>query len=218
VAPKSIQKHRKSVFRTVDRTVKICSRPLPEGQRSTDRSRDSRKFRREAYRYRTVVDAFARSLQTSSQQGQSVAKRVKGCQSPGTPLAYLGERPNLIYFCLTQRRLTILWAGQSSIPLTSIILLGPGNHFSTTRYYLRVSKIDHMFKIDHIRGSTSIYKIPVPAISLDFACPVCGSQPLEKCILLSGVPRFQSHIERKWIARDHVHERQSSVRPFPAEG
>jgi hypothetical protein len=42
--------------------------------------------------------------------------------------------------------------------------------------------------------------------SLDFACPVCNVQPREKCLLLNGTPRFESHVERKWIARDHVHE------------
>jgi hypothetical protein len=43
-------------------------------------------------------------------------------------------------------------------------------------------------------------------LSLDFACPVCNAQPREKCQLLNGKPRFESHVERKWIARDHVHE------------
>jgi hypothetical protein len=69
-----------------------------------------------------------------------------------------------------------------------------------------------MFKIDHHRGTGNIYKIVVPAISLDFVCPVCGSPPLEKYVLFIGAPRYQSHIERKWIALDHLPKRSRARR------
>jgi hypothetical protein len=39
--------------------------------------------------------------------------------------------------------------------------------------------------------------------SLDYACPVCEAQPKEKCTLNTGAARFESHVERKWIAQDH---------------
>ena len=40
-------------------------------------------------------------------------------------------------------------------------------------------------------------------LSLDFVCPVCDAQPQEKCTLRTGAPRFESHVERKWITQDH---------------
>jgi len=40
-------------------------------------------------------------------------------------------------------------------------------------------------------------------LSLDFVCPVCDAQAREKCKLRTGAPRFESHVERKWIAQDH---------------
>ena len=43
----------------------------------------------------------------------------------------------------------------------------------------------------------------MPDLSLDFVCPVCDAQPQEKCTLRTGAPRFESHVERKWIAQDH---------------
>jgi hypothetical protein len=43
----------------------------------------------------------------------------------------------------------------------------------------------------------------MPLSSLDFVCPVCKAQPQEKCALSTGVARFESHVERKWIAQDH---------------
>jgi len=38
---------------------------------------------------------------------------------------------------------------------------------------------------------------------LDFVCPVCAAQPREECELRTGAPRFEPHVERKWIAGDH---------------
>ena len=40
-------------------------------------------------------------------------------------------------------------------------------------------------------------------LSLGFKCPICGAVPQEQCRMLSGSFRFESHIERKWIAVDH---------------
>jgi len=48
--------------------------------------------------------------------------------------------------------------------------------------------------------------------SLDFICPVCGAQPKEKCTLTTGAARFESHVERKWIAQDH-HRKLTKPRP-----
>ncbi len=42
--------------------------------------------------------------------------------------------------------------------------------------------------------------------SLDFICPVCEAQPREQCQLLTGVSRFESHVERKWIAEDYEYK------------
>jgi hypothetical protein len=52
--------------------------------------------------------------------------------------------------------------------------------------------------------------------SLDFVCPACGAQPKEKCQLIGGAPRFESHVERKYIAKDHV-LKLSSAKPPPAK-
>jgi hypothetical protein len=51
--------------------------------------------------------------------------------------------------------------------------------------------------------------------SLDFVCPVCDAQPQEKCELSSGAPRFESHIERKWIAQDYRRKAALSDDPDP---
>jgi hypothetical protein len=42
--------------------------------------------------------------------------------------------------------------------------------------------------------------------SLDVACPICKVQPQERCVLLAGAPRFESHVERKNMAQDHNRE------------
>jgi hypothetical protein len=42
--------------------------------------------------------------------------------------------------------------------------------------------------------------------ALDFVCPVCLAEPQKKCQLLSGLPRFESHVERKWIAEDYEYK------------
>jgi hypothetical protein len=59
------------------------------------------------------------------------------------------------------------------------------------------------------------YKIEVTDFSLDFVCPVCEAQPQEKCMMNTGAPRFESHIERKWIAQDH-HRNPALTKPPPA--
>jgi hypothetical protein len=53
-------------------------------------------------------------------------------------------------------------------------------------------------------------------LALDIVCPVCGAQPQEKCKLTSGAPRFESHVERKYIAKDHNLKR-SATKPPPAK-
>jgi hypothetical protein len=47
--------------------------------------------------------------------------------------------------------------------------------------------------------------------SLDFDCPACGATPREKCFNLVGSIRFESHVERKWIAQDRRPERSSAT-------
>ena len=41
-------------------------------------------------------------------------------------------------------------------------------------------------------------------VSLDFVCRICGANPQERCELDSGTPRFESHVERWDIAKDHL--------------
>jgi hypothetical protein len=36
--------------------------------------------------------------------------------------------------------------------------------------------------------------------SLNVHCPVFGATPFKKCEMNAGFPRFESHIERGWIA------------------
>ena len=36
--------------------------------------------------------------------------------------------------------------------------------------------------------------------SLNVHCPVCGAVPLKKCEMNAEFPRFESHIERGWVA------------------
>ncbi len=36
-------------------------------------------------------------------------------------------------------------------------------------------------------------------VSLKFVCPVCGAQPREVCEINSGIPRFESHHERRAV-------------------
>jgi hypothetical protein len=38
--------------------------------------------------------------------------------------------------------------------------------------------------------------------SLNFECPVCGAAPHERCETNSGTPRFESHRERRDVAKD----------------
>jgi hypothetical protein len=52
--------------------------------------------------------------------------------------------------------------------------------------------------------------------SLDFVCPICGVQPEERCRLIGGGLRFESHIERKYIAKDSQRKR-STTKPKEAK-
>lgn len=58
-------------------------------------------------------------------------------------------------------------------------------------------------------------------LSLEVECPVCGAQELENCATWSGNFRSESHIERRWFARDHELKKAISqplpVNPFPAK-
>jgi hypothetical protein len=38
---------------------------------------------------------------------------------------------------------------------------------------------------------------------LDFACPICKVPSQEKCQLMTGAPRFSSHVERVDVAKDY---------------
>jgi hypothetical protein len=49
--------------------------------------------------------------------------------------------------------------------------------------------------------------------ALDVVCPICAARPNEKCTLLSGAPRYESHVERKWIAKDHNPRRSPAELP-----
>jgi hypothetical protein len=52
--------------------------------------------------------------------------------------------------------------------------------------------------------------------SLDFECPVCGAPPKEKCALMSGNFRSESHTERNWVGRDNQ-PKWSITNASPAE-
>jgi hypothetical protein len=60
-----------------------------------------------------------------------------------------------------------------------------------------------VFKIEHHSEVKKRYKAEMAAKdkSLNFACPICGAQPQEKCELNSGTPRFESHRERRDTAK-----------------
>jgi hypothetical protein len=66
------------------------------------------------------------------------------------------------------------------------------------------SKMRSVFKIEHHSEVKKRYKAEMDAKdkSLNFACPICGAQPQEKCELNSGTPRFESHRERRDTAKD----------------
>jgi len=54
---------------------------------------------------------------------------------------------------------------------------------------------------------------------LNFACPICNARPKEKCKLTTGDFRIHSHIERRWIAKDHLLDgtRESAARRETAQ-
>jgi hypothetical protein len=52
--------------------------------------------------------------------------------------------------------------------------------------------------------------------SLDFEYPICGAPPKEKCVMMSGNFRSESHVERNWIAKDHQ-PKWSITQASPAE-
>lgn len=45
-------------------------------------------------------------------------------------------------------------------------------------------------------------KEPNPKDALTVRCPTCGAAPGEKCELSTGQPRFESHRDRREIAKD----------------
>jgi hypothetical protein len=51
----------------------------------------------------------------------------------------------------------------------------------------------------------------VDSSSLEFDCPACGAMSGEKCFNLVGYLRFESHVERKWIAQDRRPVRSSAT-------
>jgi hypothetical protein len=54
----------------------------------------------------------------------------------------------------------------------------------------------------------------MPDALLNFPSPICYVQPQKRCELTTGARRFESHIERKWIAIDH-HGRLPEPRKDP---
>jgi hypothetical protein len=52
-------------------------------------------------------------------------------------------------------------------------------------------------------------------LSLEYECPTCGAQEMQKCATPSGNLRSEPHVERKWIARDHQPKRSIPM-PLPA--
>jgi hypothetical protein len=54
--------------------------------------------------------------------------------------------------------------------------------------------------------------------SLSFVCPICGAQPQEKCELNSGTPRFESHRERRDIAKDAEAAARKVKATLPEDG
>lgn len=50
--------------------------------------------------------------------------------------------------------------------------------------------------------------------SLGVICPICGAGRREKCEMNSGTPRFESHLERRELARDRQLMRQPHAKPF----
>jgi hypothetical protein len=53
--------------------------------------------------------------------------------------------------------------------------------------------------------------------SLDFACPICAAQPNEECELATSAPRFESHMERRWLAQDHIPKWSNEEPPIARE-
>src|ERR1039458_3772408 len=65
---------------------------------------------------------------------------------------------------------------------------------------------------DHLRSPKSCKRTQMANYSsLDFDCPVCGAMPKQKCFNLAGSFRFESHVERKWIAQDQRFERPPTM-------
>jgi hypothetical protein len=50
--------------------------------------------------------------------------------------------------------------------------------------------------------------------SLEFVCPICGAALQERCEMHSGTPRFESHVERWDIVKDHLNKENRD----PVEG
>jgi hypothetical protein len=74
-----------------------------------------------------------------------------------------------------------------------------------------------MVNFDHLRRPKSCKKTQMANYSsLDFDCPVCGAMPKQKYFNLAGNFRFESHVERKWIAQDQRFERPSTMAIPPA--
>ena len=57
--------------------------------------------------------------------------------------------------------------------------------------------------------------MPKRYFALDVVCPICAARPRERCTASTGAARFESHAERKWIAKDHNPKR---LLPQPLAG
>jgi hypothetical protein len=53
--------------------------------------------------------------------------------------------------------------------------------------------------------------------SLKFVCHICGAQPQERCETNSGTLRFESHRERRDVAKEHNVEHLSAWHGFKAD-
>jgi hypothetical protein len=98
--------------------------------------------------------------------------------------------------------------GKMGLPVTRVCVnrrtmpLPPSRRERTVRDRCGMSKIDHLYR----QNCGKRLNMPISDLSLDFVCPTCGADPQEKCEMNSGTPRFESHLERWDIAKNHTRD------------